>query len=266
MFHGSKVTELESPEAAAETDALIYSHGSFGYDDPEIGDLHAELSESFVFQIESHSERISCFIAELSTIMERACEAALKGAQHADRMEERLMREFTSLRRQLKKKDASLLGLEMALATSERIAKEKLEELKRRLQAHESQLSEQQIELQRLRSGREYLTYRIDEIQAAAKEAEIQAARIKEGLKAEVVECKLKVAQYEQWLAEKETQLKKQETGELKLCLRETDEKLAGRDNGIQTKKALNDFRARERKLEFASAGPQGTRKSRRAS
>ena len=272
MFNGSKCTDLVPSPEAGQTAAHIYSHGSFSYGDPEIDDLHGDVSESSALEVESHSERISCFIAELSTITERACEAALKGAEHADRMEERLMRELTSLRAQLKKKDASLLGLEMALAKSERTAKEKLEELAGRLSAQESALSEQRMELQRLRSGREYLTYRIDEIQAGAKEAEVQAARIQDGLKAEVVECKIKVAQYEQWLAEKNSQFRKLETDsrttieELKLCLGATEGKVAGRDKGIKANGQKTSDGLSSRENEFTRASFHGTGKSRRAS
>lgn len=269
MDNGAKFTQLLSDASGA--DGLLYDQARSGLRDYPIDSTHAIVSEST--PLESHSERISCFIAELDTITKRVCEAARKGAEHADRIEARLLHELANLRAQLLEKDASLQGLEMALAELQRATKNKIAELQKRLRAQESEIADQHVELQRLRSGRDYLTCRIDETQAAAKAAQLEAARMKERWQSEAVEHKLKVAEYEQWLSEKHLRLERLENDtrstidQLEFRLRQSEELLAHRDRGIQpaTKLAAAGFNSRAKNLDPPRANLQAARKAQRA-
>src|SRR5574341_787694 len=205
MNYGCKDSGLGSEDAAV--DGSFYQHGGNGFHDDPDDATEATVGESGALTVESHSDRISCFVAELDTVMKRACDAARKGAEHADRVEARLLHELASLRGQLMERDKSLLGLELALGHMQRAAKNAIGEYQRLNCAQESQIGAQRLELQQLRSGRDYLTARIDEVQAAAKAAQCEAARIKERWQSEAVEHRLKVAEYEQWLSEKNLRL-----------------------------------------------------------
>ncbi len=270
MDNGSKFTHLRTDRPDA--DRPFYSQNSADLQDFPIESTAAILSDSA--PLETHSERISCFIAELDSITKRVCEAARKGAERADRIEGRLLHELANLRGQVTAKDESLLGLEMALGELQRANKNKITELERRVSAQEEQIGDQCVELQELRSGRDYLNYRINEAQAAAKAARLEATRIKERWQSEAVEHQLKVAEYESWLSEKHLRIERLENetrttiDELKLRLRRSEENLASPNGVIQSKAQVtgSEFNGRAKNLESPRTNLQATRKTRRAS
>ncbi|HXV49595.1 MAG TPA: hypothetical protein VEB61_12390 [Candidatus Binatia bacterium] len=272
MSYGSKVVRLGSEDAAA--DGRFYQQRPNDFHDYSFDATRLAVGKAGALEMESHSDRISCFVAELDAIVKRACEAARKGAEDADRMEAQRLNELAALRGQMMEKDESLLGLELALGHMQRASKKAIGEYQRLHCAQESQIGAQRLELQQLRSGRDYLTARIDEVQAAAKAAQCEAARIKERWQSEAVEHRLKVAEYEQWLSEKNLRLETLEKemrtkiDELTFRLRQTDEKLANRDKSSQPKGKLSpvEFKSRVKKLDSPRATLQPTRKTQRAS
>jgi chromosome segregation ATPase len=198
MFNEATVINIDSRRNSEEGDAVFHSQDRLRDPDREISKSYIGVGEYHAPDVGSHTKRVLLLIAEISSISERACKAALKGAECSDRMDEIMAREITSLREQLAQKDQSLLGLEMALAKSEQAAKEKIEDLEGRLRGHESQLSEQQSELRQLRSGRDYLRYRLNRIEVGAKAAEVQAERLRDRLQKKIVEPKLEIARCKQ--------------------------------------------------------------------
>ncbi len=151
MFNEARAIDIASRRNGEEDDAALYSQDRLGDPDREISKRYSGEGEYRVPEVGSHTKRVLRLIAELSSISDRACNAALKGAECSDRMDEIMARELTSLREQLAQKDESLLGLEMALAKAEQAAKEKIEDLEARLRGHEPQLREQKMELRQLR-------------------------------------------------------------------------------------------------------------------
>lgn len=171
MFNEATVIDIASRRNGEEGDAVSYSQDRLSDPDREIGKSYSGVGEHHASEVGSHTKRVWRLIAELNSISDRACNAALKGAECSDRMDEIMARELTSLREQLAQKDESLLGLEMALAKSEQAAKEKIEDLEGRVRGNESQLREQQMELRQLRSERDYATCRLNEIEVATPAA-----------------------------------------------------------------------------------------------
>jgi chromosome segregation ATPase len=255
MFNEATVIDITSRRNGEEGDAVSYFQDRLSDPDREMSKSYSGVGEFHAPDVGSHTKRVLRLIAELSSISDRTCNAALKGAECCDRMDEIMARELTSLREQLARKDESLLGLEMALAKSEQAAKERIEDLEGRLRGHESQLSEQQIELRQLRSGRDYLSYRLNEIEVAAKDAEVQAERLRDRLQKEIVESKLEIARCKREVSDKETEMRKVATEsrttieELRLRQRETGGKLANRDKGLEAnrQKSSRVWRAREK-------------------
>jgi hypothetical protein len=138
MFNEAMVIDIASRRNGEEGDAVSYSQDRLSDPDREISKSYSGVGEYHAPDVGSHTKRVLRLIAELSSISDRACNAALKGAECSDRMDEIMARELTSLHEQLARKDESLLGLEMALAKSEQAAKEKIEDLEGRLRGHAS--------------------------------------------------------------------------------------------------------------------------------
>jgi hypothetical protein len=272
MNYESKLARLGSENIAA--DGRFCQQGPIGFHDDPFDAIDLAVDKSGALEMESHSDRISGFVAELDAMVKRACDAARKGAEQADRMEAQRLNDLAALRGQLMAKDESLLGLELALGHMQRASKKAIDEYQRLHCAQESQIGAQRLELQQLRSGRDYLTARIDEVQAAAKAAQCEAARIKERWQSEAVEHRLKVAEYEQWLSEKNLRLEtlEKETrtkiDELAFRLRQTEEKLANRDKASEPKGKLSpvEIKSKVKKLDSQRATLNPTRKSQRAS
>ena len=138
MSNEAAVINIASRRNSEEGDAVLHSHDRLSDPDREISKSNFGVGEYHTLDVGSHTKRVLRLIAELSSISDRACHAALKGAECSDRMDELMAREFTRLREQLAQKDQSLLGLEMALAKSEQAAKKKIEDLEARLSRYES--------------------------------------------------------------------------------------------------------------------------------
>jgi len=273
MFNEATVVDIASLRNGEEGDAVSHSQDRLSDPDRESSRSYPGVGEYHAPVVGSHTKRVLRLIADLRSISDRACNAALKGAECSDRMDEIVARELPRLREQLAQKDEALLGLEMALARSEQAAKEKIDDLEVRLHGHESELSKQQMELRQLRSGRDYLSYRLNEIEVAAKEAEVQAERLRDRLQKEIAESKLEITKCRRAFADKETEMQNLATDsrktieELRLRLREPVEKLAHRDNGLEAnrQKSLDRFAAREKNRETPRAGLQGIRKTQRS-
>jgi chromosome segregation ATPase len=193
MLNEATVIDIASRRNGEEGDAVSYSQDRLSDPDRAISKSYSGVGEFHAPEVGGHTKRVLRLIAEISSISDRACKAALKGAECSDRMDEIMARELTRLRQQLARKDESLLGLEMALAKSDQAAKEKIEDLEGRLRGHESKLSEQHSELRQLRSGRDYLRYRLNRIEVAAKAAEVQAERLRDRLQKKTSSQSLKL-------------------------------------------------------------------------
>jgi hypothetical protein len=95
----------------------------------------------------------------------------------------------------------------------------------------------------------------LNEIEVAAKDAEVQAERLRDRLQKEIVESKLEIAMCKREVSDKETEMRKVATEsrttieELRLRLRETVGKLANRDKGLEAnrQKSLDAIDAREK-------------------
>jgi chromosome segregation ATPase len=266
MSNEATVINIASRRNSDEGDAVLHSHDRLRDPDCEISKSYFGVGEAHAPDVGSHAKRVLRLIAELNSISDRACNAALKGAECSDRMDEIMEREFTSLREQLAQKDRSLLGLEMALAKSEQAAKEKIEDLEARLRGHESQLSEQQMELRELRSGRDYLRYRLNKIEVSAKKAGGQAERLRDRLQTEIARCKREVADKETAMREMATE-SRTTIEELRFRLHEALGKLANRDKGLESdrQKRLDSVAARAKNREAPRSGLHTMRNTQRS-
>jgi chromosome segregation ATPase len=205
----------------------------------------AGASDGQLRRIETHADRLFCLLNEVRSITDRACDAALREAECADRIEESKERELEVLREELKQRDEFFQARELALAQFEETSKAKFAELESRIQDKTSQLNNREIQWQQLLSERDYLVHRLNEAEVNAKQAESQARQFTERIEAELTDLRLQLAKREESLAARELALTRYE-GDLRSGLhnlqgrlQEAEAKLASRDRELKHREEL---------------------------
>jgi chromosome segregation ATPase len=184
-------------------------------------------------------------LKELRSFADQACNAALREAECADRIEEAMETEINGLREQIREKDGSIDARDQALAKLEEASKAKLSELESRIHEHEIQLSNREIQTQQLVLERDYLINRLKEAELVAEESDARAQQHAERVEAEFADLRLQLAKREESLAVRELALSRYEGDlrsslqNLQLRLQDTEAKLAGREREIKQKEAL---------------------------
>jgi chromosome segregation ATPase len=238
MFDGYKIEELPA----------VNGIGSESGADGESSEItgcnpgsRAKATEEHQPEVENHANRLLDLLNELRSL----ADAALREAECADRIEEALENEINGLRERIKEKDESIDAHDQALAKLEETSKAELSELQRRIQEHEIQLSNREIQAQQLVSERDYLIDRLKEAELVAGEAEARVQQHTERMEAEFTELRLQLSKREESLAARELALCRHE-GELRtsihnlqLRLQDTEARLAGREREIKQKQAL---------------------------
>jgi chromosome segregation ATPase len=218
-----------------------------------IGDgqsIGIDVAEGSLPDIENHANRLLNLLNELRSFADDACDAVLREAECADRVEETMEAEINGLREQIREKEESLQARETALAQFEETAKAKYAELEGRIQDQEVQLNNRDIQSQHLASERDFLVDRLKEAELAAEQAEAREHQFTERLEAEFTDLKLQLAKREESLGARELALTRHE-GELRtsiqtlqLRLQETEAKLASRDRELKQKEGIIDAAA----------------------
>jgi chromosome segregation ATPase len=238
MFDGSKIEELPA----------INGIGSESGANGESGEITgcnqgstAKATEEHQPEVENHANRLLDLLNELRSL----ADAALREAECADRIEEALETEINGLLERIKEKDESIDAYDQALAKLEETSKAELSELQSRIQEHEIQLSNREIQAQQLVSERDYLINRLKEAEFVAGEAEARVQQHTERMEAEFTELRLQLSKHEESLAARELALCRHEGDlrtsihNLQLRLQDTEAKLAGREREIKQKEAL---------------------------
>ena len=209
-----------------------------------------DSGENRLPDVETHANRLFSLLSELKSFADQACDAVLKEAECADRIEESMETEINRLRDQIKEQQESLQARDLALAKLDEAANTRLAVLESRIQDQETQLKSRSIQLQHLVSERDFLVGRVRETELAAEQAEVRSQQRTERMEAELTDLKLQLAQREEDLAAKELALSRHEGDlragiqNLQFRLQETEAKLAGRDRELKQKDALIDAAA----------------------
>ena len=210
----------------------------------------AGVSEGALPDIENHANRLLGLLNELRSFADDACDAVLREAECADRMEETMGTEINALRDQIREKEESLQAQETALAQFEETAKAKYAELESRIQDRETQLNNRDIQSQQLASERDFLVDRLKEAELAAEQAEAREHEFTARLEAEFTDLKLQLAKREESLGVRELALARHEGDlrtsiqNLQLRLQETEAKLVSRERELKQKEAIIDTAA----------------------
>jgi chromosome segregation ATPase len=211
--------------------------------------LTADAVEELSHDSQTRTNRLLKLFNELRSFADQACDAVLREAQCADRIEETMEAEIKALQEQIKAKEEFLQARDIALARFEETSNAKFAGLESRIQDQESQLKNREIQLQQLASERDFLAGRLRETELAAAQAEDRAHQL-ERMEAKFTDLRLELEKREASLGERESTFASHE-GELRtslqhiqLRLREAESKLASREKELKQKDNLIDAAA----------------------
>jgi chromosome segregation ATPase len=111
-------------------------------------------------------------IRDFKSLADRACDAAIREAEHSSKIEEMAGAEMTSLRLQLRDKIEALDARDRAMRDSEALANEKIAALETALREKEEQLENCQARSRALLGEMDSLNLRLNEAAGAMKQAE----------------------------------------------------------------------------------------------
>jgi chromosome segregation ATPase len=196
-----------------------------------------QLNGDHLPQIESYTSRVFNLLSDFKCLSERACIAALRKAESADRLEESMVSAIITLRNQLDERDEDLQAKDEALKRLETRWRTKFEQLEvgTRKKAVQPPMGE---------SAQEAST-RPFNAELALQNTDFQQERLAEDLEAEIAALKLQLVSRTACLEEKELSLKRAEA-ELRASLQnylirvqETEAKLAAAETELEQKKIL---------------------------
>lgn len=164
----------------------------------------AATGEGRLREIETHAKRLFTLVNDLRSMTDRACDAALREAEYADRIEADMKTELTDLQGELKQKEELLSATELALTTVEQTSRAQAAEFERLIQQKESQLNSREIQWRELTSEKENLVCRLNAAELAAVQAESQARQLAERVETELDSLRLEINQREESLAARE--------------------------------------------------------------
>src|SRR5262245_24086894 len=129
--------------------------------------LTADAVEEISSHSNSHTNHLLKLFDELRSFADQACDAVIREARCADRIEETMAVEITALQEQIKEKEEFLQARDLIQARFEETTNAKLAELGSRIEDQERQLKNREIQLQHLASERDFLIGRVRETELA---------------------------------------------------------------------------------------------------
>jgi chromosome segregation ATPase len=196
-----------------------------------------QLNGDHLPQIESYTSRVFNLLSDFKCLSDRACIAALRKAESADRLEESMVSAIITLRNQLDERDEDLQAKDEALKRLDTRWRTKLEQL-------EVNTRKKAVPRPTGESAQEASTRPLN-AELALQNTDFQQERLAEDLEAEIAALKLQLVSRTACLEEKELSLKKAEA-ELRASLQnylirvqETEAKLAAAETELEQKKIL---------------------------
>jgi chromosome segregation ATPase len=147
-------------------------------------------------------------IHDFKSLTDRACDMAVREAQHSAQVEEMTGAEITSLRLQLKERDEALDTRERSLREREAVAREKIDSLEMMLRDKDAQLESCHGRARSLLGEIDGLDLRLKEAAAAMKQAEMRFRDFAEHQHGKINELRHDANVKEQTLLVKEAALK----------------------------------------------------------
>lgn len=194
-----------------------------GLNDPDIGSQADQLLE---------------LIDELKSITDRACNAAVRESECAERIEESKDTEVAKLQIRLKDKEEALAALDAALRERDAISKAKVQDMEIQLRERETRLQLREVEVEDLKTNLRDMTARLHEAESQAREGSGR-------LQTEMTELARQLKETQTELEAKDHQLRhadgdlKARTQELEVRLQELESQLQGHQAELKEKENL---------------------------
>jgi chromosome segregation ATPase len=225
-----EISEASNSNGADHQAAILdgdLSSVKTGGQDPAGWKSHAEL--------DSQANLLFGLIRDFKSLAGRACDAALREALHASKLEEMAGAELISLRLQLKEKIDALDASDRTLREREAIAKEKIDTLEAALKEKEEQLENCQNRARTLLGEVEGLNGRLNEAASAMKQAEARFRDFAEQQQGRISFLRQELKSKENLLQAKEDEMR-QLGDESRLAISSLEERLQAIDAVLQIK------------------------------
>lgn len=228
----------------------------FVYADPERADagsenIHQEPGSEPSPELDAQANLLRGLLHEFKSLADRACDTALREAQHSAQVEELAGAELTSLRFQLKEKNEALDARDRALREREACAKEKIESLETVLRDKDTQLENCHTRSRELLGEIDGLNLRLNEAATAIKQAETRFRDFAERQQGKITELQEEVKVKEESLQGKDAALS-QLDAESRATIRALETRLQTANLNLETKEA--ELREKEAALQVAAS------------
>jgi len=188
--------------------------------------------------IASQTDQLLDLINELKSITERACDAAVRESESAERIEESKGTEVANLQVRLKEKEEALAARDAALRERDGISKAKIQDLEIQLRERQIQLGLREIEVEDLKG-------KLRDMPARLHDAESQAQEASRRLRAEITELARQLKETQTELEAKDHQLRhaggdlKAKSQDLEVRLQDLESRLQSREAELKEKENL---------------------------
>ncbi len=202
-------------------------------------------------ELGSQANLLFGLIRDFKMLAGRACDAALREARHASKLEEMASAELTSLRLQLKEKTEALEARDRTLREREAIAKEKIDALETALSDKEQQLENCQNRARALLGEVEGLNARFNEVASAMKQAEARFRDFAEQQQGRISFLRQELKTKENLLQARDEELRQRED-EARSAITSLEDRLQAIDAILQVKDS--DLRDKQAALDSKEA------------
>ena len=194
--------------------------------------------------IASQTDQLLELINELKSITDRACNAAVRESECAERIEESKGTEVANLQVRLKENEEALAVRDAALREREEISKAKIQDLEIQLRERKTRLEVREIEVEDLKANLRDMTTRLHDAESQAQEASGR-------LGTEMTELARQLKETQTELEAKDHQLRDAD-GDLKAKNQDLEVRLQDLESQLQSGNA--ELKAKESLIQAAAA------------
>jgi len=194
--------------------------------------------------IASQTDQLLELINELKSITDRACDAAVRESECAERIEESKGNEVANLQVRLKEKEEALAARDAALRERDEKSSAKIQDLEMQLRDRKTRLEVREIEVEDLKTNLRDMTTRLHGAESQAREASGR-------LGAEITELARQLKETQTELEAKDHQLRDAD-GDLKAKNQDLEVRLQDLESQLQSGDA--ELKAKESLIQAAAA------------
>ena len=194
--------------------------------------------------IASQTDQLLELINELKSITDRACNAAVRESECAERIEESKGTEVSNLEIRLKEKEEALAARDAALRERDEISKAKIQDLEIQLRERKTQLEVRELEVGDLKANLRDMTTRLHDAETQAQEASGRVG-------AEMTELARQLKETQTELEAKDHQLRHAD-GDLKARNQDLEGRLQDLESQLQSRQA--ELKEKENLIQAAAA------------